>query len=47
MQSRSPEWLFELDDTERLKSLKVGTEYTLRRPPCPRVLQEDLLFAYT
>ncbi|MDQ3966494.1 MAG: hypothetical protein M3246_08625 [Actinomycetota bacterium] len=37
--------LFELDDTEWLKALKVG-EYTLRRPRRPRALQ-DVLFAYT
>jgi hypothetical protein len=37
--------LFELHDTKRLKSLKVG-EYALRRPRYPRVLR-DVLFAYT
>ena len=42
MQIRSLLRLFELDGTQRLKSLKVG-EDTLRRP---RYLR-DLLFAYT
>jgi hypothetical protein len=37
--------LFELDDTEWLKALKVG-EYALRRSWRPQALQE-VLFSYT